>query len=493
MALKYPGGAPAPEFPAEAEWLNAAERPTLESFRGKLLILDFWTYCCINCMHIIPALRRLEAHFPDELGVVGVHSAKFDEERSTENIRQAIMRYGVSHPVINDASMSVWRAYAVRAWPTLLFVTPDGKVIGRIEGELTYEQGVPLIEEMLAEFRQAGTLRPSPGPLATERAPLSILNYPGKVLADTENERLFISDSGHHRVLVTDLDGVVQTVIGSGNPGLADGVLEGAQFNGPQGLAATGETLFIADTENHAIRMVDLEMGIVETLAGTGKQGVGHVEGGPALDVDMRSPWDIVLTGRDLYIAMAGSHQLWAVNLNTNVLQAIAGTGAEGLVDGPPEEAALAQPSGIAADEDDVLYFADSETSSVRSADLRTTHHVATLVGAGLFDFGDADGDGIQARLQHPLGVDYDGGCLYVADTYNNKIKRMAVEDPIVTTVAGSGAGAHVDGQPAAAAFYEPGGLSVADGRIYVADTNNHAVRVIDIETGAVSTLNVDF
>jgi thiol-disulfide isomerase/thioredoxin len=495
MASKYAGKVRAPEFPSGAEWLNTDEPPTLSSFSGKLLILDFWAYCCINCIHIIPALRRLERHFPDELAVVGVHSPKFDQEHATENIRQAIMRYGVSHPVINDANMSVWQSYTIRAWPTLMFVDPEGKVIGAFEGELTYEMGVPLIDEMLAEFRQAGTLRPSPTAHRLEEAPLRILSYPGKVLADEENERLFVSDTGHHRVLVTDLDGVVQTFIGSGEAGLADGVLEGALLNRPQGLALAGEMLFIADTENHAIRMVDLEMGTVETLAGTGKQGQGHVEGGPALDVDMRSPWDIVLTGRVLFIAMAGSHQLWMVDLNTNVLQAVVGTGAEQLRDGPPEEAELAQPSGITADEDDVLYFADSETSSIRLADLRTTHHVGTLVGTGLFEFGDIDGHGSQARLQHPLGVDYDQetGFLFVADTYNNKIKRITLEEPVVTTVAGSGAAGQADGPLAAATFFEPGGLSITGTRIYVADTNNHAIRVVDLGTGQVSTLEVDF
>jgi DNA-binding beta-propeller fold protein YncE len=493
VVTKYAGKVNAPPFPTNVEWLNTARPPVLGDFQGKLLLLDFWTYCCINCMQVIPALRKLERDFPEELAVVGVHSAKFEEERATENIRQAIMRYGIGHPIVNDADREIWSSYAVRAWPTLMFVDPLGKVIGRIEGELTYDDGVTLINEMLAEFRSQGTLRPSPLTLTGEQAPVGVLSFPGKVLADLEEERLFIADSGHNRILVTDLEGTIQTVIGSGDEGLADGVLEAALFNRPQGMAVQGETLFVADTENHAIRVVDLEVGIVETIAGTGVQGVGHVEGGPALEVNLRSPWDLVLVGRMLHVAMAGSHQIWTLNLDTNVIQATVGTGAENILDGPPEEAVLAQPSGVTVDEDDVLFFADSETSSIRSADAVSAHHVATLVGNGLFEFGDIDGDGAQARLQHPLGVDYADGIVYVADTYNNKIKRLGTETRAVVSLAGTGAVGHDDGPLRSATFYEPGGLSVAGRRIYVADTNNHAIRLVDPTLDQVSTLQVDF
>lgn len=444
-------------------------------------------------MHIIPALRKLERQYPDEIAVVGVHTAKFDEERATEHIEQAIARYGVSHPVINDADKQVWQEFAVRAWPTLMFVDTTGKVIGRIEGELTFDEGVTLFDEMLTEFREAGSLRPSPGRFLERPTRMGVLSYPGKVVADEENERLFIADSGHNRVLVTDLDGEIQTVIGSGFEGLADGVLEGAEFNHPQGLAVYGETLFVADTENHALRVVDLEAGTVETIAGTGKQGVGHVEGGLGLEVDLRSPWDIALAGRSLHIAMAGSHQIWTMNLDTHIVQATVGTGAENIVDGPPEEALLAQPSGITVDEDHVMYVADSETSSIRMVDTVSSHHVGTLVGEGLFEFGDVDGDASGARLQHPLGIDYDGGTLFIADTYNHKIKRLGTDNLTVSTLAGSGAVGHDDGPMAAATFYEPGGLSISGSTIYVADTNNHAIRAIDLDTGQVRTLMVDF
>ncbi|MCY4447572.1 MAG: thioredoxin-like domain-containing protein [Chloroflexi bacterium] len=492
MTTDY-GRVSAPEFPADADWLNTDRPLRLADFAGKLLLLDFWTYCCINCMHLLPTLRRLEREFPEELAVVGVHTAKFDEERATENVRQAVMRYGIRHPVLNDATMETWRQYAVRAWPTLMFVDPAGRVIGKVEGELGFEHGAELIRKMLEVFRAEGTLRPGWEAYDVEAPRSGVLCYPGKVLADTVGERLFIADSGHHRVLVTDPDGEIQTVIGSGDEGFADGVPEGARFSNPQGMALLGETLYVADTGNHAIRAVDLEMAVVETVAGTGERGTGRVDGGPGPTVPLRSPWDLALVGRRLFIAMAGSHQLWMYDLENGLVQAVAGTSGEGIVDGLPEDALLAQPSGIAADEDGVLFFADSETSSIRQADLITAHEITTLVGAGLFDFGDVDGEVSFARMQHPLGVAFEGGVVYVADTYNNKIKRVGTETLAVATIAGTGEPGHEDGEFASSRFHEPGGLSIWGGKIYVADTNNHAVRVLDVASGTVSTLPVDY
>ncbi len=492
MTTDY-GRVNAPDFPPGADWLNTDRPLRLADFSGKLLLLDFWTYCCINCIHLLPTLRRLEREFPEELTVVGVHTAKFDEERATENVRQAVMRYGIRHPVLNDASMETWRQYAVRAWPTLMFVDPAGRVVGKVEGELGFEQGTELVRRMLDIFRAEGTLRPGPHVYDVESLHSGVLRYPGKVLADPAGERLFIADSGHHRVLVTDVEGQIQTVIGSGDEGLVDGVPEGARFSNPQGMALVGEVLYIADTGNHAIRAVDLEMAVVDTAAGTGERGTGRVDGGPGPTVSLRSPWDLALVGRRLFIAMAGSHQLWMHDLESGLVQAVVGTGAEGIVDGPPEEAQLAQPSGIAADEDGVLFFADSETSAVRQADLITAHQVATLVGAGLFDFGDVDGETSSARMQHPLGIAVEGGIVYVADTYNNKIKRIGTETLIVATVAGTGEMGHEDGAFSAARFHEPGGLSIWEDSLYVADTNNHAVRILNVNNGTVSTLPVDF
>lgn len=485
----YYGNIRAPEFPADAEWLNTGRPLSLAALRGKLVLLDFWTYGCINCMHIIPDLKRLEARYPDTLVVIGVHSAKFANEGETANIRQIILRYELEHPVLNDRDFRVWRAYAVRAWPTTVLIDPKGYVLAAHSGEGVFEAFDGLIAEAIAHYTAEGALDPRPLELLLERAEASAtwLSFPGKVLADETGGRLFIADSNHHRVIVTTLEGHVVAVIGSGARGLADGPFAQARFAKPQGLALREDQLYIADTENHALRLADLRSGTVRTVAGDGNYGYWGAQdahGRPRLN----SPWDLVIVGEKLYIAMAGLHQLWVYDLAQGTLAPHAGSGREGLLDGPLARAALAQPSGITSDGHQ-LYFADSEASAIRTADVGASGMVRTLVGQGLFDFGDVDGPWPTARLQHPLGVAWYRGTLYVADTYNHKIKSLNLAQATIQTLLGTGQPGRRDGPEAQ--FYEPGGLAAAGGRLYIADTNNHAIRVADLHSRQVTTLEL--
>lgn len=443
---------------------------------------------------MLPQLRKLERRFPQELVVIGVHSPKFPNERETENLRQAVVRLGIEHPVINDGDFAVWQAYAGRAWPTLYFIDPEGKLIGRHEGELPYPALEALVRDMVAEFDGLGLIdrRPVRFPLEREKLRPSPLAFPGKVLADATTERLFIADTNNNRVIVADFAGNVHQVVGSGEAGLTDGPSETAKFSGPQGLALDGPTLFVADTESHAVRQVDLVTGYVRTLAGTGEQGRPFSGARPAEGTPLNSPWDLVVLGDRLYIAMAGCHQIWVLDLSRRTLEVFAGTGYEGLKDGPRELAWLAQTSGITTD-GARLYFADSETSSIRSVGLKPRAPVVTLVGQDLFIFGDVDGIGPQVRLQHPLGVCYYEGVLYVADTYNHKIKKLYPGTRGCYTWLGSGEAGFRDGPGREAQFAEPGGISVAAGQAFIADTNNHCIRVVDLETGEVRTLNLSF
>lgn len=485
------GTVTAPDFPEGMQWLNSDHPLSLSDLRGKVVLLDFWTYCCINCMHIIPDLKRLESKYKDELVVIGVHSAKFTAERDTENIRQAILRYGIEHPVLNDRDMAVWREYGVRAWPTLVLIDPEGKVVTHMSGEGVYKAFEGPIAKVIATFDAKGEVDRRPLGLKLERegAPASPLSFPGKVLADEAGGRLFISDSGHNRIVVISLsDGTLEEVIGSGKEGMADGRIEDATFNHPQGMAFDGRYLYIADTENHALRRVDMKGKKVITIAGTGQQAPGLSLSGPATETPLNSPWDLVLHEGALYVAMAGSHQIWRMDLKTDQVSPYAGSGREGRIDGPLASSALAQPSGITTD-GSKLYFADSEDSSIRSADLRRGGRVETIVGGDLFDFGDRDGRGLEVRLQHPLGVAYQDGALYVADTYNNKVKRVGIKERTCETFLGTGKAGSGDGDKAS--FNEPGGLTLAHGKLYIADTNNHLIRVADLATRRVETLEI--
>ena len=441
-------------------------------------------------MHIFPQLRKLERKYASELVVVGVHSAKFPTEKETESLTAAVRRCELEHPVINDAEFQVWQQYSCRAWPTLMFIDPRGNVIGKHEGELTFDQFDTLMSGMVAEFDEAGVMLRSPLPTVTPSGPENDLSFPGKVLADEVGGRLFIADTNHNRIIVSSFDGEVRQVIGTGEEALVDGTLAQTAFNHPQGMAIDGDLLYVADTENHAIRRVDLSFGQVKTLAGTGEQGYERNGRRPGLSTSISSPWDVALHNGVVYIAMAGIHQLWALELETGIIAPYAGSGREAITDGPLATSALAQPSGITHD-GERLYFADSETSAIRNADLDPNGSVRTLIGLGLFEFGDVDGDDFRVRMQHPIGITHHDGVLYVADTYNHKIKRVLPKTRSAFSVAGTGAPGHVDGPFAQARFSEPCGLSMANGKMYIADTNNHAIRVADMETGDVATLEL--
>ena len=441
-------------------------------------------------MHIFPQLRKLEKKYANDLAVVGVHTAKFPNEKDTQNLQKAVQRYQLDHPVINDEDFQVWQQYACRAWPTLMFIDPRGKVIGKHEGELQYESFDNLLGQMIAEFDADGLLEHKPLPAAHGNQHDNTLSFPGKILVDASGDRLFIADSNHNRILVTSLEGAVKEVIGSGDEGLADGSFGSAAFNHPQGMALAEDVLYIADTESHAIRRADLLARTVETIAGTGAQGSMRQGRGPGNEMELASPWDLAYDEHTLYIAMAGTHQIWSITLNDGMVGPYAGTGQESLSDGPLASATLAQPSGITTD-GNKLYFADSETSSIRTADLEPTGRVLTIVGLDLFVFGDADGADHHVRLQHPLGIANFDGILYVADTYNHKIKRVLPATRSAFTLLGTGESGHRDGEGKQALFSEPSGLSIAGGKIYIADTNNHQIRVADLETSEVTTLEL--
>ncbi len=495
---------PTPNFPPAEEldggtaWLNTASPLRLKDLRGKFVLLDFWTYCCINCIHTLPDLARLEKKYANQLVVIGVHSAKFDNEKDTANIRKAILRYEISHPVVNDSEMRLWRKYNVQSWPTLVLIDPEGNNLGAASGEGNYELIDAVLTKLIPEHRKKKTLNEKP--LKFELARFhekgdSPLFFPGKLLADAAGNRLFIADSTHHRIVITDLNGKKIAVAGTGEPGRNEGAeavpFDLARFNDPQGLALKGDVLYVADRKNQMIRALDLKSQRVLTVAGNGEKSEDRRTGGQALKVGLNSPWDLWLAGDRLLIAMAGHHQIWALDLVKNELSPFAGLGFEMIVNGPAlGRACFAQPSGLTSD-GKMLYVADSEGSVIRALPLDGNGIVTTLVGEewgrDLFEFGDVDGVGDKVRLQHALGVAYHDGKVYVADTYNSKIKVIDPEKHSCETLLGG----EPDGWLAGPLFSEPAGLSFANGKLYVADTNAHRIRVVDLKEKKVSTLTL--
>ncbi|GJN31279.1 hypothetical protein PR202_gb19661 [Eleusine coracana subsp. coracana] len=478
-----------PEFPRKLDWLNTAPLQFGRDLKGKVVLLDFWTYCCINCMHVLPDLESIEKKYKDKpFTVVGVHSAKFDNEKDLEAIRNAVLRYNITHPVVNDGDMYLWRELGVNSWPTFVLIGPNGKVLAQISGEGRRKDLDEVVGAALEFYEEKKLLQNDPLPLALEkdkdsRLLTSPLKFPGKLAIDVQNNRLFISDSNHNRIVVTNLEGQFICQVGSSEEGLLDGPFDSALFNRPQGMAYDSKRniLYVADTENHALREINF---VDETV--------------------LNSPWDVSYDPSEetIYIAMAGQHQIWVHNVRDGVTKVFSGDGYERNLNGSSAmRTSFAQPSGISlAPELQELFIADSESSSIRAVNLKTGG--SRLLAGGdpvfpenLFRFGDFDGIGSDALLQHPLGVVYaSDNQIYVADSYNHKIKRL---DPVtrkVTTVVGTGRAGYKDGPGLSAQLSEPAGIvEVGEGKLLVADTNNNTIRYITLsEKGAeVKTLDL--
>ncbi len=461
----------APEF-AGRQWLNTGgERVTLAGLRGKVVLLDFWTFCCINCLHVIDELRPLEDEFADELVTIGVHSPKFEHEADPDALAAAVERYAVHHPVLDDPELKMWRQHAVKAWPTLVLIDPEGYVVHVAAGEGHVDALRSLIGELVAEHEKKGTLHQGDGPYVPPEPVATTLRFPGKVTA-LNGGTLLVSDSAHHSLVEFATDGeTVRRRIGTGERGRNDGAAP--SFAEPGGIATlpedvaaeVGYDLVVADTVNHLLRGVRLSDGSVTTVAGTGEQWRDGTDEGIALDVALTSPWDVAWwkPADGVVIAMAGNHTLGLFDPIAGTVRRFAGTTVEGLRDGEVTEAYFAQTSGLAVD-GDRLWLADSETSALRWVEPeKDAFSVRTAVGEGLFDFGHADGAAAAARLQHPLGLAIlTDGSVAVCDTYNNAIRRY---DPATAEVGTLATG-----------VAEPSDATVVDGELVVVASAAHCL-----------------
>ncbi len=466
----------APELIGRGGWLNTGDNDlTLTDLRGRIVILDFWTFCCVNCLHVLDELRELEEKHRDTVVIVGVHSPKFVHEAEHQAVVDAVERYEVHHPVLDDPELATWKQYAVRAWPTLVVIDPEGYVVAQHAGEGHAHALETLVGQLEAEHAAKGTLRRGDGPYVPPEPVPTELRFPGKALP-LPGGTFLVSDTTRHQLveLAADGESVVRR-IGAGERGLDDGTSERARFSEPQGLALLPDgTVAVADTVNHALRRFDPATGEVTTLAGTGRQWwQGSPAEGPARKVDLSSPWDVAWFAGRLWIAMAGVHQLWTYDPAAGTVRAAAGTTNEGLVDGPAEEAWFAQPSGLAAAEDR-LWIADSETSAVRYVERDGDGFaVRTAVGTGLFDFGHRDGAAEQALLQHPLGVTaLPDGSVAISDTYNHALRRYDPATGEVSTLATD--------------LREPSGAVLADGDIVVVESARHRLTRLRLPEEAV-------
>lgn len=484
----------APEFPQNFDWLNTDSALSLSKLKGYVVVLDFWTYCCINCMHTLPTLARLEKVYSGKPVVfVGVHSGKFFSEQETKNVQSAVLRYEIEHPVVVDRQMQIWQGFGVQAWPTIIILDPNGNVVYHQSGEGQYDAIADTIDVLLEKYGQKDTLAKEPLLIHSTSLPKKqTLSFPGK-LSISKSSKIAVSDSNHNRILVTDTSGNILHIIGSGKTGLVDGNFTTAQFFRPQGVVWNDDVLIVADTENHAIRKIDFVQNEVITLAGTGKQGSWRSPGGKGTSTSISSPWDVACKDNLVYIAMAGNHQIWTYDIQSQMVLPFAGSGQENIIDGHIKSAQLAQPSGLYLYGSN-LYFADSEVSAIRKIDLMQGT-VQSIVGHGLFEFGHEDGSIDNALLQHPLGLCATADTIFVADTYNSAIRVIDLKANQIYTLIGKSEKETVclpeNPQCDILALYEPSDVELYDGKLYIADTNNHLIRIFDIKTNSLSTLEI--
>ncbi|RPI23599.1 MAG: hypothetical protein EHM61_19335 [Acidobacteria bacterium] len=480
----------APDFPPDRDWLNVSRPVSLAELAGRVVVLHFWSYSSIECLSVLPVLQYLQKRYRNRLLVIGVHCAKFPAQRERRNLQNIAWQYDLKYPLFNDRAFETWKAYSVRDWPTFVLVDQSGNIASYFSGREKVEFVVHQVERLMEEKPQSV----SPPPITTRRRrrPCGPLNFPSVVLADTRSKRLFVTDTGRNRVLICDFSGKRLDSIGSGLAGRRDGTFEQAAFNLPRGLSLDGDHLYVADTGNHLLRRCNLEKRIVSTVAGTGEPGTrpGGFTPGKPLQTSLSSPWGLCRLERSLFMTMPGVHQIWLFDLATQELGAYAGTGFAGRIDGSGYEAGFDKPTAVASDRQ-YLYVTDSEGSAVRRVSVEVHPRVSTLVGLDPFEFGDEDGPVGTARMQHPSGITCAPNRLLVSDSYNQKIKVLSLNGEAirVETLFGNGAAGFKDGRPAS--FDDPSGLSRAGYRLFIADTNNHAIRVANLRSGVVTTLEI--
>lgn len=424
----------APELIGRGGWVNTGGRQlSLQELRGRVVLLDFWTSACVNCMHVMEELRELEERYdPDQLTIIGVHSPKFEHETDHDAVVAATERHGLDHAVLDDPDMATWRAYGIRAWPTLVVIDQEGYVKYVAAGERQLPALIKVIDHLLASQRHHAQDHESARGQASAGAALDI-RYPSKV-AQMADGTFLLANTGNHNILQISTDHTkIIRAIGSGKRGAKDGALEEAQFSEPTAALVLRDDLaaklpydiIVADRGNHALRSVSMRTGEVRTLA-TGVMSPWDIEYWPAID--------------RLVIAVAGRHYLAAMDLQSGNISVLAGSGREGIRDGRPDQAEFAQTSGLAAEPGPTgsLWIIDAETSALRRAwtDGKNVR-VETAIGSGLFDFGHKDGPARGALLQHPQGLSLDQrGNVLIADTFNGAVRLYVPATAQVSTIA---------------------------------------------------------
>jgi len=461
-------------FPDSLQWLNTSYPLTLSDFKDKFLLLSFWTSSSMICTGQLEMLKELNS-VHRELAIVIVHSGKYDPERFTHNVRSAVIEHEIPFPVINDSAFTLWDQYGVEAWPTNILINPDQEIVlqstgVQIKGDI--DANIELYDGKTSEIGAV-----SGNEINTFQQ--SLLVFPTFIENDGSFS-LFISETLGHRIIQTDFNNTFEHSIGTGNKGFKDGDKRIARFNSPHGMAfhPLDSILYIADTGNDAIRAYHMKTGEVSTVMGNGERSLVIPELVVEKSHGLNQPTGLELVGNDLYIAMTGWNQIWKLDTKTGMAVPVAGSGEFGFTDGKDLESTLAEPYGITRDAEGVLYFTELQSSAVRTL---KKGKVSTLIGSGIFEYGDIDGKSKDVLIQGPAGIEYYDEMLYVADQYNHKIKAVDPFNGRTETFLGSGKQGYKNGAKSQMEFNFPAGLTVLRDQLFIADKYNHLVRQYDL------------
>lgn len=478
-------------------WLNSSRSVNKGDLKGRVILLDFWTYACVNCLHVVPEVKKLENEFGDRLTVIGVHSGKFSNEKDNDSIKKAIIKNNIDHLVVNDPDFKVWNSFKVKSWPTLMLLDPSGNIVKKYEGEILAAKVRHDVKKTIEKFKYQ--LSSSELPIALEKNKSSdyVLKFPAKIKLVQDfsyksigrTNALFIANTGKNKITITNLNGNTLLEIGSGDIGFDDGNFTTATFNAPRGLLFKDNALYVADTGNHALRKINFINGTVSTIAGTGKRGEILTSEKSAKTTDLASPWDLALfpNADNIIIANAGTHQLLKHNISSATIRPFAGNGNEELTDGVYPNNSLAQPSGLSVSGGQ-LYFVDSETSSLRVAG--SDGRIKTLIGKGLFDFGKKDGKKEDALMQHPEGLIATDKEIYIADTHNHLIRKYIIKTGELSTYSGNERGDGLGGRKSLN-YDEPEAITFFSDRFYISDSNNNRIIELTKNSGNSKILDV--
>jgi DNA-binding beta-propeller fold protein YncE len=482
------------EIPQELKWLNSSSPISLSKLKGKIVLLYFWNYSNINSFQSLQKLKKLEKKYSKELFIIGIHTGKFSYEKEIETLQHSILKLEINFPVVHDPELKVMSSYLIQTFPSFVLINPIGKVLGKHTGEDFYSVFEQVILNTINEFEKKNLLNRTSIELELEKdkLPDTVLSYPSKIILNEKGNEIYISDTNHNRILRIDIGTrKILDIIGSGQNGFEDGLFKDAKLNQPRGIYLKENYLYIADTNNHSIRRADINSKKLITLAGNGEQAIGFNGIGKGRQASFHSPWDLVEYKNKLYITTSGSHQIWSLDLNSLETENFAGSGRENLFDEKLTLSALARPSGITRDETK-LYFTDSGVSAIRLAEIKKEGEIKTLLGKGLFEFGDVDGNPHEARLQFPLGLHYNSFKLYIADSFNHKIKFYDIDKKEVYTLSGTGKPSQVVSTLSESGYNEPSSLFSFKNLLYIADTNNHSIKILDTKTNLVKLFDID-